>query len=589
MFVRRLRLSCGSSRGNRIGAFKIIQILRHAPAGAAPGRTDQQLEQIVADGWALREYYKWSERKSDTSGQIVPFNHTTSANKDNIFTKSLNLTSPTAGAPTATSTTPGGGPASNATPSSSASGTGAAGGFVDSDAGQMRYLRARISDIFQDLKKVLEERETFVTGVDGQPIAPAAAQAQVTAQQQRDGQTGWRVVACVTPFDSQGRPLAEYDQQALSSSSSDDINSDVSILYKNSKQDVVVVKMTCIMPYRMEEIAPYLADLRRRKEWDLKFHKGKLLELRQSQEYMPMANNSPHQLQHPTSLQYPEYQTDIVHMVFKSFSSPYKYRDVVCVRSFAQIEKTRAEYMREGFEKRQHTTLATLSTAEEKAAHDAAIHAKELEEPIFREGYFADGGMIFGTRSVIHPAGPEFKDNVRAVLFPTGYILTPLRDQTVDFHAPTHHPNPNSAGGGSSPVTSTSDPGAACKLVFLTQMDRESVLILSPDLLGETNELRQTFNNIKACLARDFGLRTLRPSPYTAQVRQYSGRPDPTSAPRGASIIAQDGLQHTPATYAHRHLPGSSVSANESGSDSSPIQRGAIGSTSGLPAIPERR
>ena len=55
-------------------------------------RGDFQLEQIVNDGWALREYYKWSERKSDTTGQIVPFNHYETQNKDNIFMKSLNLT-----------------------------------------------------------------------------------------------------------------------------------------------------------------------------------------------------------------------------------------------------------------------------------------------------------------------------------------------------------------------------------------------------------------------------------------------------------------------------------------------------------------
>lgn len=304
--------------------------------------------------------------------------------------------------------------------------------------------------------------------------------------------------------------------------------------------------------------------LRRRKEWDLKFHKGKCLEVRQSQDYM--AGPTPDA--HPVAMQYPEYQTDIVHMIFKSFSSPYKYRDVVAVRSFAQIDMTRAEFEAQGFPSRQ-----TMAPAGAHASSDDpnGANGKEGEEPIFKEGVFADGGMIFGTRSVIHAAGPEYKDNVRAVLYPTGYILTPLRDQGIDIHPPPGH---NAA-----PIY-CDEFGSSCKLTFLTQMDRESVLIVSPDLLGETNELRQAYNNIKVCLARDYGLRTLRNSAHTQQVRLYAGRPEPTATPRGPSVIADP--QHTPATYQHRHI-------NERDAEASPMQRGAVGPAAALPAIPEKR
>jgi hypothetical protein len=228
-----------SERGNRIGAFKIIQILRNAPAGAASvGRTDHQLEQIVNDSWALREYFKWSERKSDTSGQIVPFNHTTSQNKD-FYIKSLNLSSGAA---------PAGGAVAPAQQKD--------GAFVDTDIGQMRYLRARLSDIFQDLKRLFEEKETFVPGVDGQPLSQATANApQLTLQQQRDGTSGWRVVSLVTQFDAHNRPLIPQN---------DAYDDDISILYKTGKQDIVIMKMTCILPYRMEEVAPYLADVSQR-------------------------------------------------------------------------------------------------------------------------------------------------------------------------------------------------------------------------------------------------------------------------------------------------------------------------------------
>ena len=156
----------------------------------------------------------------------------------------------------------------------------------------------------------------------------------------------------------------------------------------------------------------------------------------------------------------------------------------------------------------------------------SAPNGKEVEEPLFAgEGVFENGGMIFGTRSVIHTAGPEFKDNVRAVLYPSGYVLLPLLDQPVEVHQT------------SGPALLVSDAGCACALTFITQMDRESVLIVSPDLLGETNELRQTFNNIKTCLAREYGVRTLRPSKYTAQVRSRCGRTVPAAATSTATTL----------------------------------------------------
>ena len=127
------------------------------------------------------------------------------------------------------------------------------------------------------------------------------------------------------------------------------------------------------------------------------------------------------------------------------------------------------------------------------------------------------------------------------------------------------HPLPGSAP--SAAVQTVSDLGCACQLTFVTQMDRESVLIFSPDLLGETNELRQSFNNIKACLARDYGHRTLRPSRHTQQLRALAGRADDSAAAnapapphahmlhmhtRAPSVLAS---QHpTPSTYHQRHM-----------------------------------
>jgi hypothetical protein len=298
------------------------------------------------------------------------------------------------------------------------------------------------------------------------------------------------------------------------------------------------------------------------------------------------------------SLQYPEIQADIVHMVFKSFSSPYKYRDVVLLRAFAAVDKTRADFEAQGFKTRQTLASSTGSaatssaTAAAGAAAGSAYHqmnqqqqqqqtgsgsdsprngsgagagtgAGEAEDPIFSgEGYFADGGLLFGSRSVLHAAGPELKDNVRAVLYPTGYSLTPLRDQAVLVHA---LPGSDEAGNGGGGAQVLSTPGCACLLTFVAQLDRESVLIVAPDLLGETNELRHTFANLKACLARDRGLRTLQPSRHTHALRQVAGRPPEASSSstttsagghgRAQSVLGSQ-QQGIPITYGQRRGGG---------------------------------
>jgi len=199
---------------------------------------------------------------------------------------------------------------------------------------------------------------------------------------------------------------------------------------KDSDRDVVTVRISTVMLFSVQKVADFMRDLKRTKEWNLKFHKGHRV--------ASVDENS-----------------DVVHMVFKSFSSPYKYRDFVCLRSVTKIE---------------------------------------------------NGGMVLVARSVLHPNGPEEKGNVRAVLFPSGYILTPLepvkglplcpmKDRCVLRDAA--HMSRYSHKVGLQEATER------CLFTFVAQLDREGVLILSSDLLGESNELAESINNIKECLRMD--------------------------------------------------------------------------------------
>lgn len=82
-----------------------------------------------------------------------------------------------------------------------------------------------------------------------------------------------------------------------------------------------------------------------------------------------------------------------------------------------------------------------------------------------------DGSYAIAERSVAsHPDVPELKDHVRAGLGPSGFLITPYAsDSTL--------------------------------LIWIAQLDREAVLIFSPDLLGETDELFRSFHNLRLQLA----------------------------------------------------------------------------------------
>lgn len=266
-----------------------------------------------------------------------------------------------------------------------------------------------------------------------------------------------------------------------------DINEQVCVSYKKDvSKDMVIVRCSSILPYTVQQSIELIGNVRRRKEWDCKFHSGSLIQALDSQH-------------------------DILHLVFKSFSSPYKYRDFCVLQSYTQTQ---------------------------------------------------ENGYIQACRSVTHSLAPEGKEHVRAVLYPTGYIITPLKDQQVNIHTNTgkltqtnnmntssaspstntqHSHSPSSAN--ATPyTTSPSVPtiyfpspqhvslhtqtiqqlppvigsdSNACLLTFIAQMDKESILIVSPDLLGETNELRNNMNSIKYCLGVDYGIRTLQPSVHT--------------------------------------------------------------------------
>jgi hypothetical protein len=152
-------------------------------------------------------------------------------------------------------------------------------------------------------------------------------------------------------------------------------------------------------------------DISRRKDWDIKFHKGRVVK--------QISDNIDVRI---ASFDFSNHCFQIVHESYKAFNSPYKYRDFCLLRSWR----------------------------------------KE-----------ADGGYVVVNRSVQHPDIPEEKDSVRSTMQASGFLLTPYTSQEED---------------GSTAFT---------LLLWIVQLDREGILIFTPDLLNETDELFRSFDNLR--------------------------------------------------------------------------------------------
>eukprot|EP00808_Paulinella_micropora_P001509 g71289.t1 len=241
-----------SKRSNRLGAFRIVQILTSAGGARSAELT---VDHIIGDPYARQEYHRWAERKT---AQVAPFG-AGGAVSDQVQVPSL------------------------------------------SKSGHKLIVQQGLEEIIQ--------------------LA--------------NNQSGWRKVSALDALTSSptatDSPLLEY--------------------VKDTAKDMVAIKITTVLRFKSDHVAAFLNKCEKRRDWDLKFHHG-------------------------TQLQKIDSTNDIVHLVFKTFSSPYKHRDFVLLRSITKLQNGM--------------------------------------------------GWVILARSITHPAAPEVKSNVRAVLSPSGYILTPL-------------------------------------------------------------------------------------------------------------------------------------------------------------------
>eukprot|EP00466_Bigelowiella_natans_P020285 jgi/Bigna1/144185/aug1.85_g18893 len=203
---------------------------------------------------------------------------------------------------------------------------------------------------------------------------------------------------------------------------------------------ITTLRARTVINFDVNTISELLMDSERCKEWNKRIHKTNVIKR--------FSDN-----------------VALVHEVYKSFSSPYSYRDFSLLRAIEDLP---------------------------------------------------NGGKVIGFQSVSTPLLPEQKGSRRGILLATGYSVEPLeiKDNPAKEYlasAPNMPSVVNSALASRMAKGKASNNGKAKRLpssppssvvTYVAQMTQESSMLATPDLLGERSELIDTFRNINVALQK---------------------------------------------------------------------------------------
>lgn len=359
-----LHLHILSERGNRLGAFKMVHLLQNCNRTNHRGENPFSVEQIVSDTWARQEFFAWVERK-----EMDP-----------------------------------------------------ASAYRSSKQGAT--LKAPVAETNTYRKIAEQTREDLLSIIDQDK--------------------GWAVVQLIGGLREERAPWGMAPPQEHL-----DEDDAVSVTYKKDVfKEKTIVKVEAQFSHSVEHVLAVLVDLRKQAVWDMKFHRGvcacahaalwthaHIHTITQSHihtfTHIHTFDTFTHSHNHIRTrsagkvIERLDKGADVAHLVYKSFSSPYKYRDLCLLRC-------------------------------------------RLPLP----GGHGEGEMLVA-RSVQHVE--KAKDNERGNVFAAGFVLRPR------------------------------DNGRATQLTFVMQLDQAAVLIVSPDLLGESDELEMSIHNIRMMLDEQHG------------------------------------------------------------------------------------
>ena len=428
-----------SERGNRLTAFRLLHCYRsaliaHRSSVMGGGvSVDHSIQALIGDGWAVKEFYRWSERRVE--GVVL--------------------------------------------------GKGREGGEGEEEDSvpNLTDLSAR-SVIQQSMADVL--------------------------QLYRDDE-GWREARLcegVGEIEAANVRL-EYRRLAGLAVSSGNSGSGIGAVSggSSSKDGSIVVRLQSVLCWSAEQVAAVVSDLSKRKEWDVKYHTHSVMgrvTLREEDDDRTESKSVEAEtaVEGGGEVEDEAEQGILLHYTYKSFASPYKYRDLLLLTAMCREEGVdRARPVLSPVPNSlmspsssnmspSHTASSSFSILSPSASPASlmsplspslpgpapAAPPTPLASPTLGSSASSSTGplLIQLLRSVVHPCLPEAKHRRRPAFHSSGFLFHPLS-------------------------------ASSCLFTILLWCDKESVLIVSADLLGESVELRDSCARLRRLLSDTYG------------------------------------------------------------------------------------
>ena len=422
-----------SERGNRLTAFRLLHCYRsaliaHRSSVMGGGvSVDHSIQALIGDGWAVKEFYHWSERRVE--GVVLGKGREGGEGEEEVSLPNL------------------------------------------TDLSARSVVQQSMLDVMQLYRDDEGWREARLCEGVGEIEA-----ADVRLEYKRVG----------------GVAASGGSSGSGAGSSSGGV----------SKEGSIALRLQSVFGWSAEQVAAVVSDLSKRKEWDVKYHSHQVMgrvTLREEDDERVESSNSDAVTAGDGGDDEDELERGtLLHYTYKSFASPYKYRDVLLLTAMCREEGVdRARPLLSSIATSVMSPSSSSMSPSPTASSSFSILSPSASPPILSPmspslpspapapptplasptlGSSAAVGplLVHVLRSVVHPCLPESKHRRRAALHSSAFLFHPLT-------------------------------ASSCLFTVLLCCDKESVLIVSADLLGESVELRESCARLRRLLADTYG------------------------------------------------------------------------------------
>ena len=441
-----------SERGNRLTAFRLLHCYRsaliaHRSSVMGGGvSVDHSMQALIGDGWAVKEFYRWSERRVE--GVVL--------------------------------------------------GKGRDGGDGDEEDSR-RLLSASRPPVVGTHYSVPNLSDVSARSVIQQSMADVM-------QLYRD-EDGWREARlCEGVGETEAADVRLQYKRVGGVSVVGGSGSGGS----SGKEGSIVLRLQSVLSWSAEQVAAVVSDLSKRREWDVKYHThqvmGRVTLREEEDERVESGSEAVAAVDGGGADDEEAEQGSLVHYTYKSFASPYKYRDLLLLTATCRedgVDRARPllspvphSLMSPSSSNMSpsHTASSSFSMLSPSAspaplmsplspslpgpaapaAPPTPLASPTLGSSAFSSSDSAGPLLVYLLRSVVHSSLPESKHRRRPALHSSGFLFHPLS-------------------------------ASSSLLTLLMWCDKESVLIVSADLLGESVELRESCARLRRLLADTYG------------------------------------------------------------------------------------